>query len=439
MKAYRKNVFTLICLLLVALLVGSCACWIGINMQYRYEDETDRIGVRMDELHQLLTAVGAEGFIEAINDNENPLELSESMPDKANLILLDKDNKILHATNDTFIGNVDHLNLMAARFFDWREQPVVTGPNFVSTETRRVRLALLTDDEGNITHSLQEDNNAYTDDLPIAVGQNLPKYNTYFPPMDDYTYRDAVDYIKSGWSEFEYWIKNQEELANAAAATSPNAAGPSVIPNTSASTATPATNQWTITSLDMAHMQRARDYVRWENAQFQRAGIMRLVYRGPAWDGAQLVLIYADGPELHSNEVNNAMWRQRQELLALLMLVLVLLLIISMAGWVHTDAKKIHFHPAMWGILTLIGNVVVLIIYLMVRPNSRASKGCLVCRQPIKPNFTFCPNCGGRLCDTCANCKTPLEPTFHFCPNCGRGAHEQALEPTEILAPNEFE
>lgn len=101
--------------------------------------------------------------------------------------------------------------------------------------------------------------------------------------------------------------------------------------------------------------------------------------------------------------------------------------IVFLAFWVFVDAKKRgHGRPAMWAVLTLIGNVVAWVIYLITRPSltvdasgHAAPRGaCPICGTKLKGEYVACPGCGILLRSRCKNCGRALENDWSFCPYC---------------------
>lgn len=104
-------------------------------------------------------------------------------------------------------------------------------------------------------------------------------------------------------------------------------------------------------------------------------------------------------------------------------IILNLVLIISIIGailliayWVFKDAQTRGMSGGLWGILALIGNVVTLLIYLIVRPDRRA---CPRCGYMLKKAYVACPACALPLKASCPHCGKVLEPEWIACPACG--------------------
>lgn len=138
--------------------------------------------------------------------------------------------------------------------------------------------------------------------------------------------------------------------------------------------------------------------------------------------------------------------QQQREFFANLTLCMIPAAIVFLAFWVLVDAKKRgQSHPALWAVLTLIGNIVAFIIYMMVRPQmtvgltgKAAPKGvCPLCGARLKDDFIACPGCGILLRRSCKNCGRALENDWSFCPYCTRQVEVE--EKPEIAAADQKE
>ena len=102
--------------------------------------------------------------------------------------------------------------------------------------------------------------------------------------------------------------------------------------------------------------------------------------------------------------------------------------------WVYRDAEKRGMSGILWLLLVLIGNVIGLLIYAIVRsetPVRRRAEGggsgevccasgtCAGCGKPLSPGHTFCPYCGRSLKSACPSCGKPVEAGWKVCPACG--------------------
>jgi Double zinc ribbon len=102
--------------------------------------------------------------------------------------------------------------------------------------------------------------------------------------------------------------------------------------------------------------------------------------------------------------------------------------------WVYRDAEKRGMNGILWLLLVLIGNVIGLLIYAIVRsetpirrraenggtaPAAPAAATCPGCGKTLAPGYAFCPYCGKNLKTTCPACGKPVEPDWKACPACG--------------------
>lgn len=100
--------------------------------------------------------------------------------------------------------------------------------------------------------------------------------------------------------------------------------------------------------------------------------------------------------------------------------------------WTFIDAKKKNYKPALWGILTLLTNVIGLIIYILTR---REISTCHSCGEILDDRHIFCPYCGTPNRNICIACNKIIENGWAVCPYCGHKIEgnrpEQALLPDE--------
>jgi endogenous inhibitor of DNA gyrase (YacG/DUF329 family) len=104
--------------------------------------------------------------------------------------------------------------------------------------------------------------------------------------------------------------------------------------------------------------------------------------------------------------------------------------------WVYRDAEKRGMSGILWLLLVLIGNIIGLLIYAIVRsetPVRRRAEGaaaevaccppekCPGCGKPLASGYAFCPFCGKNLKKTCPACGKPVEGGWKACPACGAG------------------
>jgi hypothetical protein len=114
--------------------------------------------------------------------------------------------------------------------------------------------------------------------------------------------------------------------------------------------------------------------------------------------------------------------------LAILPLILMALWIFVIV-WVYRDAERRGMSGILWALLVLIGNVVGLLIYLIMRhevPAGRAGTAagsaaacCPACGKPVANAYVYCPCCGRPRKAVCPSCKKPVEADWKVCPFCG--------------------
>jgi RNA polymerase subunit RPABC4/transcription elongation factor Spt4 len=102
--------------------------------------------------------------------------------------------------------------------------------------------------------------------------------------------------------------------------------------------------------------------------------------------------------------------------------------------WVYRDAEKRGMNGILWLLLVLIGNVIGLLIYAIVRSETPARRpaqdgatggvgcppeACPGCGKTLSPGYAYCPYCGKSLKKTCPACGKPVEEGWKACPACG--------------------
>ncbi len=88
-------------------------------------------------------------------------------------------------------------------------------------------------------------------------------------------------------------------------------------------------------------------------------------------------------------------------------------------SWVYIDAQQRGLsNPGVWAFIALISLVFGLAIYLITRPATMKSLHCPKCENQLNGG-AFCPHCGFDLSSTyCPQCQYPIKPEWSFCPNC---------------------
>jgi len=108
--------------------------------------------------------------------------------------------------------------------------------------------------------------------------------------------------------------------------------------------------------------------------------------------------------------------------------------------WVFKDAKRRIEDPIIVGVVTLLGVVPLLgvFIYMLFRPPEYLDDvrereleikamekrlggrdlHCPVCRAEVESEFLICPVCTTKLRQACVTCHRPLETSWQICPYC---------------------
>jgi len=121
--------------------------------------------------------------------------------------------------------------------------------------------------------------------------------------------------------------------------------------------------------------------------------------------------------------------------------------------WVYRDAEQRGMSGILWMLLVLIGNVIGLLIFLIMRhemplkraegsgqagavPGGTAGAGgaqagsatggaagaeccCPGCGKPMATDHAYCPGCGRPTKAVCPSCKKPVQEGWKVCPYCG--------------------
>jgi hypothetical protein len=92
-------------------------------------------------------------------------------------------------------------------------------------------------------------------------------------------------------------------------------------------------------------------------------------------------------------------------------------------SWVYIDAQERGVpRPLLWSLLTLIGSVFALMVYLISRPTEVVDLRCPQCGKTLNGTRAGCPYCGADLSAVfCQRCQYPVKADWSFCPSC-RGA-----------------
>ena len=88
--------------------------------------------------------------------------------------------------------------------------------------------------------------------------------------------------------------------------------------------------------------------------------------------------------------------------------------------YVYRDAAKRGMNALLWALVAVFApSLIGLIIYVLVRGNYSELK-CPACFEPVKEEYTVCPNCGAKLRPFCPKCSAPVESDWKVCPRCAQ-------------------
>jgi len=106
-------------------------------------------------------------------------------------------------------------------------------------------------------------------------------------------------------------------------------------------------------------------------------------------------------------------------------------------SWVYIDAQQRHVpRPLLWSLLTLIGNVFALLVYLVSRPTDSGEFRCPQCSKMLNGSKAGCPYCGADLSAVfCPQCQYPLKPGWSFCPSCRSALGKASAGPDAPAEP----
>lgn len=365
----KIDILAILLVILLALSLGMGAVSVYCDHAYR---ETLSSNNALGELLDDLAAAADTGGAPAVeNFDFSPYGLWEGRTgENFNAVLVDEDGAILARTGALACGDVSTLDVMLARY----ERPIELSAADGSTAHRTTwaRLGLLLG-EGSRTPFI-----AYCiGDVPLRTGSvPAPTYEDSFPALDEQLYARMSDV---GYGEEQTATVSEEDVAAAEA------------------------------------------YVRWENEALARVGELRADVRSlsGAFAGRTLVSFYLD------NDALRAVDAERMQLHACAVeaitaaLILYAAFTLLLAVWVFRDARRRDFLPAMWGLLTLIGNVVAWLVYMLVRTRGVGSR-CPRCGTALRMGFAYCPACGAQVRRSCPACGHAAEDGWKVCPYCGR-------------------
>ena len=370
----RKKIdfLAILLVILLALSLGMAGVPTWIDSTLRGMPSSDKaLGGLLDDL----AAAAGQGGTPAVEDFDvSSCGLWEGKADENfNAVLVDEDGTILARTGTLACGDMSTLDMMLARYERPIELPAETAQDgSTAHRTTWARLGVLLGD-GSRTPFI-----AYCiGDAPLRTGSvPTPTYEDSFPALDEQLYARMTD---DGYGEEQTAVVSEEDVAAAEA------------------------------------------YVRRENEQLALVGELRADVRSlsGAFAGRTLVSFYLD------NDALRAVDAERMQLHACAVesitaaLILYAVFTLLLAVWVFRDARRRDFLPAMWGLLTLIGNVVAWLVYMLVRSRGVGSR-CPRCGTALRMGFAYCPACGAQVRRSCPACGHAAEDGWKVCPYCGR-------------------
>ena len=367
----RKKIDFLAILLVILLALSLGLGAVSVYCDHAYRETLSSNNALGELLDDLAAAADTGGAPAVENFDFSPYGLWEGRTDENfNAVLVDEDGAILAQTGALACGDVSTLDVMLARY----ERPIELSAADGSTAHRTTwaRLGVLLG-EGSRTPFI-----AYCiGDVPLRTGSvPAPTYADSFPALDEQLYARMTDV---GYGEEQTATVSEEDIAAAEA------------------------------------------YVRWENEALARVGELRADVRSlsGAFAGRTLVSFYLDNDALRAVDAERMQLHSCAVEAITAALILYAAFTLLLAVWVFRDARRRDFLPAMWGLLTLIGNVVAWLVYMLVRSRGVGSR-CPRCGTALRMGFAYCPACGAQVRRSCPACGHAAEDGWKVCPYCGR-------------------
>ena len=132
-------------------------------------------------------------------------------------------------------------------------------------------------------------------------------------------------------------------------------------------------------------------------------------------------------PNIDTMHFGPSLIRLSNSIFSLALLIIWIFVIV----WVYRDAERRGMNGVLWALLVLIGNIIGLLIYLIVRSDSipalkagHETQACPSCQKEVAASFVFCPYCAARLHAVCPECGKATEENWKACPHCGKKLKE---------------
>ena len=494
-KERRLNPFTLLIFLCIALGIG---CFVYSTSGTRYNEGNEPIEWLTSEIQRALNFDSSRknysyDFLGDICEGE----LSEL---QHNLVITDENDKVLYALNNwrsgnqstfypltvadnnlvVFIGENEQVTGAAQRAHSWVDERFVqpqtsltrTEPDSSDAQPSAAPEIFLTRDQvaqpGTQTRATSADEDisrlpsvdtpADTEDAPTAspapaeekassepaltAREQLIKL--YFPDFGQYInqfiYRLAHDPLllgeETGWADLSFYEWQGETVVG--------------LDREEAAHGSTALRGLVseLNALTDEQRESLKEYVAWYDSALtaSRADNRNTVYARMLMsaDGSRKAYLVYEYDYEKLMPVRQAWERDdaRRGRAANLAVCMIPAVIVFLAFWVFVDAKRRgQSAPALWAVLTLIGNVITWIIYMMTRPqmtlslNGKAApRGmCPLCGTKLKSDFIACPGCGILLRSRCKNCGHALENDWSFCPYCASAVTKETVVTTTAV------
>ncbi len=128
-------------------------------------------------------------------------------------------------------------------------------------------------------------------------------------------------------------------------------------------------------------------------------------------------------PNIDTMHFGPSLIRLSSSIFSLALLIIWIFVIV----WVYRDAERRGMNGVLWALLVLIGNIIGLLIYLIVRSESipalkagHVTEECPSSQQEVDASFVFCPYCAARIHAVCPECGKATEENWKACPHCGK-------------------
>ena len=418
----KGNVFTLPVVLCAAL---SLILFVGsVFYNPAPPQESERLNWECDLLQDNLNESddSTEEMINTIRHNlkiGNPLEGMNH-----NYVITDRENNVLYAKTSWRTGVEETLRALISPF------PITAGGGY--------HLMLLVNERGDVVSTFRvsrewmtvNNGNPYSA-LTLSDGQPTesadPIYDRYFPSfgsvLDSCLFSLSDGVLEYGYEEREIHIAdwNGQTVADI-----------SQTPMTMTTRRQAVAELNALTEEERVELQKYITWVQQAHKSIYAAGDPNRALEARilnSSDGRLTMYIFYeyDYDALNPRMASYISKIQVRNYVLAAAYLLIPAVIVLLAFWVFTDAKRRgHKFPALWAVLTLIGNVIAWIIYMMVRPAATVGaegkvvpKGtCPLCGTKLRSDFIACPGCGILLRSKCHNCGRALENDWSFCPYC---------------------